>query len=78
LFLKNKDKHNFLLTCHPSSNFKFNFIETFLKTKGIRQAEEKDLQEKLGVEAGSVTPLALANDAKKEVKYLFDKASVFP
>ena len=48
-------------------------LAKFLKTSKLSFASEKELQDILKVEKGSVTPLAIINDEKNLVTLLIDK-----
>ena len=50
-------------------------LQQFREENGTRRlsfASPKDLNEKLGLEPGSVTPLGLLNDSRREIPFYLD------
>ncbi|QEE17055.1 prolyl-tRNA synthetase associated domain-containing protein [Promethearchaeum syntrophicum] len=74
LFLKDKKKGIFYLVTIPHN--KILDLKQFRKMMGaykIRFAGSEDLMDILGLEPGSVSPLGLINDKKKETIFIVDE-----
>ena len=75
LFLKDKKKKLWLLSCLETREVKLNDIAKKVGAPGgLRFADESILTEKLGVGNGCVTPLALFNDKAGAVRFIVDTA----
>ena len=74
LFLRDKKKTGFwLLSARHDTPINLNNISKSLYISGgLRLADESQLFEKIGVRQGCVTPFALLNDSKSEVKFIID------
>ncbi|PFH37583.1 prolyl-tRNA synthetase (ProRS) [Besnoitia besnoiti] len=73
LFLKDKKKGFFLVTVVHDSPTPMKGIGKLLGATNLRFVDDELLAPMLGVAKGSVTPLALMNDAKKEVTFVLDR-----
>ena len=72
LFLKDKKtKALFLVSLLHSTTADYKTLQKLLGVKELRM--EEALEEKLGVQRGSVTPLAVMNDPKGEVTLVIEK-----
>lgn len=73
LFLKehNSDKY-FLVVAAPGKNADIKSLRRFLGTKPLSFATEDQLSEKLSVERGAVSPLAVINDKEGAVSLIID------
>lgn len=73
LFVRDDKKHNYyLLTIKGDKRVN---LQQFREENGTRRlsfASPKDLNEKLGLEPGSVTPLGLLNDSHHEISFYLD------
>ncbi len=73
LFLKDKNSTYYLIVLEENKRANMKDLEKLLKTSKLSFASEKELQDILKVEKGSVTPLAIINDEKNLVTLLIDK-----
>ncbi|SNB68462.1 Ala-tRNA(Pro) hydrolase [Arboricoccus pini] len=73
LFLEDKAGGFWLVTCLDRQVVKINGLSRLLNVPRFRFATPERLVEFLGVEPGSVSPLALVNDKDLRVKVVFDK-----
>lgn len=74
LFTKDKADRLFLITAEEDSPIDLNATSKLLGTKGrLSFASAELLREHLGVEPGSVTPLALVNDKAGLVTFILEK-----
>ena len=73
LFLEDKSGGLWLVTCLDHQPVKVNALARFLGAPRVSFASAERLREVLGVEPGSVTPLALVNDAGLRVRPVWDK-----
>ncbi|XP_071963249.1 prolyl-tRNA synthetase associated domain-containing protein 1-like [Antedon mediterranea] len=73
-FVRDKKKRNhWLITAHHYQSVNLNTLGKKLGASGgIRFADESVLKEKVGVGQGCVTPLAVLNDKKGEVKLVVE------
>eukprot|EP00808_Paulinella_micropora_P023542 g54884.t1 len=69
LFVKDKKKKFFLVVAKHDAQVKLGSVGS-----GGSRIDDKNLQEILGVTAGSVTPLAVCNDKENKVTVVLDKA----
>ncbi len=76
LFLKDKKDRLYLITATHTTRIELKKVGKALEAKELRFAAPELLMEHLGVEPGSVTPLALINDRQKEVHIIID-AEIF-
>ncbi|KAI8483247.1 PREDICTED: prolyl-tRNA synthetase associated domain-containing protein 1-like [Branchiostoma belcheri] len=75
LFLRDKKKKNlWVLTILHNRQVNLGWLakQVGAGSGGVRFADESIMLEKLGVGQGCVTPLALFNDKKGEIKFLLD------
>jgi Ala-tRNA(Pro) deacylase len=68
-----KGRRHFLLTVGPDKRVDLKRLAADLELTGLRMASARRLTERLGVEAGAVTLLALVNDPDGAVEMLFDE-----
>lgn len=73
LFLKTKKKEYFLYTLPKDKQISLEKLAETLNLTRFHFASSSSLEEILGVIAGSVTPLAIANDAENKVTVILDK-----
>lgn len=74
LFLTNKNKTKyFLVTLDKDKKADLEKISEFLNEKRLRFASPEDLNNYLGVNPGSVSPLGLINDIGHSVLFLIDQ-----
>lgn len=74
LFTKDKADRLFLITAEEDSPIDLNATSKLLGTKGrLSFASAELLREHLGIEPGSVTPLALVNDKAGLVTFILEK-----
>jgi len=76
LFLKDSKKQLYLVVAVYSTRIDLKRLSKALQAKDLRFADAALLMHHLGVEPGSVTPLALINDAQHAVHVIID-AEVF-
>lgn len=75
LFLRDKKHQHWLITALDDSFIDIKSLKKHLSAKGSLTFVDGDvLYEKLGVKPGSVSPLAMLNDRKSEVKVVLDLA----
>ncbi|CAH1791261.1 unnamed protein product [Owenia fusiformis] len=73
LFLKDKKKQLYLVSCIHDRDFKLNDLAKKISASGgLRFADESILFENLGVKQGCVTAYALVNDIKGNVNFYVD------
>ena len=73
LFIRDDKKKNYyLITVKGSKRVNLKEFRKQYQTRPLSFASEQELLEKLGLIAGSVTPLGIMNDQDKEVKVFFD------
>ena len=73
LFLEDKTGGLWLVTCLDQQPIKVNALGRLLGAPRFSFAKAERLREVLGVEPGSVTPLALINDQTRRVTPVLDK-----
>lgn len=73
LFLQDKAGQFWLVTCEDAQPVKINGLSRLLGVPRFRFATPEQLFEHLGVTPGSVTPLALVNDATHRVRFVCDE-----
>jgi Ala-tRNA(Pro) deacylase len=74
LFVKDKADRLFLITAEEDSPIDLNATSKMLGVKGrLSFANAELLMTHLGVEPGSVTPLALVNDEARNVTFILEK-----
>ena len=74
LFLKDKKKNLFLLSCLHDREVKLNELAKKVGAKELRFGDEAVMSELLDVTQGCVTAFALLNDSEGKVKFLADAA----
>lgn len=73
LFLQNRKKTVYLLVTVPQEKrVDLSALEKKLKLDRLSFASSEDLITNLGIQPGSVTPLAIINDSSKKIKLFFD------
>ena len=73
LFLTNdKGSKHFLVTIAHNKRVDLKRLSEFLGQKSLRFASAERLLKYLGLTPGSVSPLGLINDSKKEVEFVLD------
>jgi len=73
LFMRDKKKGLWLLAARHDANVSLNDLAKKVGAGGgLRLADEKVLQETLGVRQGCVTAFALINDPSNKVKFIID------
>jgi len=75
LFLKDsKQQQYYLLTTQARQQFRLNQIRKTIRAKKLRLATEEELEEILGLQAGSVSPFGLLNDQDHVVEFIISKS----
>ncbi len=75
LFLKSKEDNQYFLAILPADKrVDFNKFAEVVGVKKVSLASKEKLDEKLGVEPGSVSPFSLINDVDGEVLVYMDKS----
>jgi Ala-tRNA(Pro) deacylase len=75
LFLKNKKTGQlYLITIPYDKKLDMNQFRKMISAPKVRFVGEQQLFEVLGIEAGSVSPLALVNDKDKQVVFFIEEA----
>ncbi len=74
LFLKDKKAKLWLVTCRHDLRVDLNALSRRLGAARFSFGRPELLKEVLGVEPGSVTPLALVNDTRRQVQPVLDEA----
>ncbi len=72
LFLKDRKKKLYLIVAINDTRVELKTIGNVLEAKELRFADATLLMNHLGVEPGSVTPLALINDPEHKVQLILD------
>tara|TARA_B100000029_G_scaffold516500_1_gene630333 strand:- start:5134 stop:5652 length:519 start_codon:yes stop_codon:yes gene_type:complete len=72
LFLRDKKKKYFLLSCAEDKIIDLKKLRNPLSTNNLSFASSDRLKEVLGLIPGSVTPFGLINDKKKQTKFYLD------
>ncbi len=73
LFLKNKKKNFFLLSCEENDEFNLKNISKSLNLGNVSFAKKEYLEQYLGIKPGSVSPFALLNDKHNDVVFFLEK-----
>ena len=73
LFLKNKKNQFFLLSCSENANVNIKLFSKVIGAKNLSFANERYLDEYLGIKPGSVSPFALLNDRENQVTFYLDE-----
>ena len=74
LFIRDKESERyFLITLPADKRFDFKKFGDIVGTKKLTFADNEALKEKLGLEAGAVSPFGLLNDHNQSVKFYIDK-----
>ncbi len=74
LFMKDKDGTIVLISAWVDSVLKLNQLHKLIGTRRLSFSSADLMQEVLGVAPGSVTPFALINDTKHQVRLIADSA----
>lgn len=74
LFLKDKKDQLWLLVCEETTSVNLKTVPERIGAARLSFGKSDLLREALGVEPGSVTPLAAVNDAAGRVKIVLDRA----
>lgn len=73
LFLRDaSQKHFYLVSMDAAKKLDTKALRTLLHSSALRFASEEQLLQKLGVEHGAVSPLAVLSDASGEVTLILD------
>lgn len=72
LFLKDDHKNFYLVSAVHTTKIDLKSLGKVIEAKKLRFADATLLDKHLGVEPGSVTPLALINDSEFTVKFILD------
>lgn len=72
LFLKDDHQNLYLISATFATNIDLKALRKTLNLKNLRFADATLLTQYLGVQPGSVTPLALINDTNQKVKMILD------
>ena len=73
LFLKDAKANFFLISIEESASIDLKKTMQQIQSKKLSFAKPEYLQDILGIEPGSVSPFALLNDTKKQVKFYLDR-----
>ena len=73
LFLKDKKKKFYLLSCIEDKKIDLKKLRTAFQTNNLSFASDLNLKEILGLTPGSVSPFGLINDTKKITNFYLDK-----
>ncbi|MFL2899047.1 MAG: prolyl-tRNA synthetase associated domain-containing protein [Candidatus Pelagibacterales bacterium] len=74
LFLKDAKANFFLISIEESASIDLKKTMQQIQSKKLSFAKPEYLQDILGIEPGSVSPFALLNDTKKQVKFYLDRS----
>jgi len=74
LFLKDAKENFFLISIEESSSIDLKKTMQHIQSKKLSFAKPEYLKDILGIEPGSVSPFALLNDVKKQVKFYLDRS----
>jgi Ala-tRNA(Pro) deacylase len=74
LFLKDAKGQLFLVTIRSDRRADLKTLPALIGSKRLSFASADTLRDALGVTPGSVTPLALVNDARHQVRFALDRA----
>lgn len=74
LFVRDdKKKHFYLISVQEEKQIDLKKLREIIDSRRLSFASEKDLQEIMGLEKGSVTPFGVLNDDNKSVKVFIDE-----
>ena len=73
LFLQDKKKHYYLVIAEENKRINIKEIAHIVGKSSLSFASAERLMEVMGLEAGSVTPFGIINDADKKVTILIDE-----
>ena len=74
LFLRDKKRNFYLLSCIDSTEVDLKIIKNTIKCQGnLSFGSAEYLYDKLGVKPGSVSPYSLINNVDKDVSFYLDK-----
>ncbi len=74
LFVRDdKKKHFYLISVQEEKQIDLKKLRETIDSRRLSFASEKDLQEIMGLEKGSVTPFGVLNDDNKSVKVFIDE-----
>ena len=74
MFICNKKKTNYyMIIMDDSKRLDMNTFKEIVSEKQRKMASEEALKQKLGTEAGMVSPFGLLNNEEKDVKIYIDK-----
>ena len=73
LFLKDKKKKFFLLSCLEDKKIDLKKLKIAFDTNNLSFASNLQLKDTLGIEPGSVSPFGLINDTNKITRFYLDK-----
>lgn len=74
LFVRDdKKKHFYLISVQEEKQIDLKKLREIIGSRRLSFASEKDLQEIMGLEKGSVTPFGVLNDDNKSVKVFIDE-----
>ena len=74
LYLRDKKKQNFLITCEQDKNIDLKKLKEIIKCERLSFGSKERLLEFLGVFPGSVSPFCMLNGSKKNVKFICDSS----
>ena len=74
LFLKDAKANFFLISIEESASIDLKKKMQQIQSKKLSFSKSEYLQDILGIEPGSVSPFALLNDTKKQVKFYLDRS----
>ena len=74
LFLKDAKANFFLISIEESASIDLKKTMQQIQSKKLSFAKPEYLRDILGIEPGSVSPFALLNDTKKQVKFYLDRS----
>jgi Ala-tRNA(Pro) deacylase len=74
LFLKDAKANFFLISIEESASIDLKKTMQQIQSKKLSFAKPEYLQDILGIEPGSVSPFALLNDTKKQVRFYLDRS----
>ena len=72
LFLKDKKKKFFLLSCYENKNINLKKLKIIFNVKNLSFGSEIYLDQLLKLKPGAVSPMGLINDKKKGIKFYLD------
>ena len=72
LYLRDKRKRNFLITCEQDKNIDLKILKEKIKSDRLSFASQERLYNGLGVFPGAVSPFCMLNGIKNNVKFFCD------